>query len=204
MTGAPYTGGSGTTTYPLLYLNDGTAPTTWRTAGTEIGINAPSGYTGAFIDFRLNGGATLFNVDNVGDIFANGNVSSQGGFYGTYGSPLYLQLPNAGNITTAALINGLGLPPTASVTGSGCSLGTLTGGDEAGKIAVAGGGTCTVTLTWNSNFAYTNGANCGPLRDVTSGNYVQDTGAQTATATTFPALAMSTSDVLRYGPCIGY
>lgn len=68
ITGAPYTGGSGTTTYPLVYFNQGTAPTTWSTSGTEFGINAPSGFAGNFLDFHLNGGASLLSVNQLGGI----------------------------------------------------------------------------------------------------------------------------------------
>ena len=55
--GAPITGGSGTTTYPLFYLNNGTAPTTWSTSGTMFGINAPSGFAGDLAHFYTNGTA---------------------------------------------------------------------------------------------------------------------------------------------------
>ena len=54
-TGAPYTGGSGTTNFPLFYLNDGSAVTTFPTGGTEIGVNAPSGFTGDFEYYCVNG-----------------------------------------------------------------------------------------------------------------------------------------------------
>ncbi len=66
MSGAPFTGGSGTTTHPLFYLNSGTAPTAWNTNGTVFGINLPSGYTGKVVDVHLNGGASIFSVDKFG------------------------------------------------------------------------------------------------------------------------------------------
>lgn len=75
-TGAPITGGSGTTTFPLFYINDGTGPTTLNTAGTELGINAPTGFTGNFVDFHLNGGASAFSVNSVGTVLAAGNVQA--------------------------------------------------------------------------------------------------------------------------------
>ena len=68
LTGAPYTGGTATTNFPLLYLNDGTGPTTFSTAGTEFGINAPSGFTGNMLDGHVNGGASVFKVDYQGVI----------------------------------------------------------------------------------------------------------------------------------------
>lgn len=55
LSGAPFTGGTGTTTFPLLYLNNGTAPTTFSTSGTIIGINAPNAFAGDSIAYFLNG-----------------------------------------------------------------------------------------------------------------------------------------------------
>ena len=71
ITGAPVTSGTGTTTVPLIYANSGTAPTTWSTSGTVLGINGPSGFAGNYLDFHLNGGATVFSVSSAGIIFVN-------------------------------------------------------------------------------------------------------------------------------------
>ena len=69
LTGTVYTGGTGTTTLPYMYFNQGvTAPTTWSTNGTLLGMNAPSGFTGNFLDFYINGasaagaGTSFFQV----------------------------------------------------------------------------------------------------------------------------------------------
>lgn len=105
--------GSGTTAFPYFYLNAGTAPTTWGTSGTYLGMNAPSGFTGNFLDFHLNGGASVYSVgiggavthsgdDNVGgNINANGSVVNWGAnvtAYGGLGSGI-LRLTN--NATTS-------------------------------------------------------------------------------------------------------
>jgi hypothetical protein len=66
ITGAPYTGGSGTTNFPQFYINDGTGPTTFSTAGTEFGINTPSGFVGNLEDFHVNGGASVANLSYLG------------------------------------------------------------------------------------------------------------------------------------------
>jgi hypothetical protein len=67
ITGAPFAGGTSTTNVPLLYLNSGaTAPTTWVAGGTILGINAPAGFTGNFLDLHVNGGATLASIDSGG------------------------------------------------------------------------------------------------------------------------------------------
>lgn len=75
VTGAPFTGGTGTTTVPLFYFNGGTAPTTWATNGTFLGVNAPSAYNGNFLDYHINGGGSLFSVGgNQGNITSSGQV----------------------------------------------------------------------------------------------------------------------------------
>jgi hypothetical protein len=78
MTGAPFTGGGGTTTVPLLYLNSGaTPPTNLNNAGTIFGINAPAGYTGNYFDFRANGGAaTLSSLAATGALYVANVISS--------------------------------------------------------------------------------------------------------------------------------
>jgi len=68
LTGTPFVG-TGTTSVPLFYLNGGTAPITWdntTTGGTYIGINSIANFAGNFIDFRKNGGSSVFKVDNAG------------------------------------------------------------------------------------------------------------------------------------------
>ena len=78
-TGAPFTGGSGTTTFPYIYCNNGaTGPTTFSTSGTEIGCNAPSGWAGNFLDFHVNGAASVFSVAASGAT-AGRSFSANGG-----------------------------------------------------------------------------------------------------------------------------
>lgn len=71
-TGTLYTAGTGTTNFPQWFSQSGsaTAVTTWNTGGTYFGANANSGFTGNFLDFHLNGGASLFNVSNAGKVTA--------------------------------------------------------------------------------------------------------------------------------------
>ena len=71
LTGAAYTGGTGTTNYPLIYKNNGTAPTTWSANGTEFGINTSSGFTGNMLDFHVNGGASVAKLDYQGNLTVN-------------------------------------------------------------------------------------------------------------------------------------
>jgi hypothetical protein len=84
VTGAPYTSGTATTNHPLIYANGGTAPTTWSTVGTYLGVNAVSGFAGNFLDFHVNGGTTLFKVASSGTItiqtttYSNNSLSFNG------------------------------------------------------------------------------------------------------------------------------
>ncbi len=85
-TGLPYTAGTTTTNFPLELFQSVTASavTSWSAGGTYIGVNANSGYTGNFIDLHLNGGTSLFNVDNAGNITIAGGVFATSG-PGTFG-----------------------------------------------------------------------------------------------------------------------
>jgi hypothetical protein len=110
--GAPFTGGTGTTTAPYFYLQQGaTAPTTWSTTGTEIGINAPSGFTGNFEDDRINGGTSVFSVNYQGNVVENALTIA-----GITGSTQCL------HVSTAGVVSG-----TGSDCGSGGS-GTVSDG----------------------------------------------------------------------------
>jgi hypothetical protein len=61
-TGSPIaTGGTGTTTFPMVFMQPtgATASSTWNTAGTFSGVNAPTGFAGNFFDYQLAGAARL-------------------------------------------------------------------------------------------------------------------------------------------------
>jgi len=71
ITGLPFAG-TGTTSTPQLYMNAGaSAPTTFSTAGTAIGVNSASASTANFLDFHVNGGVSAFSVGSTGRTFAN-------------------------------------------------------------------------------------------------------------------------------------
>lgn len=86
--GTLFTGGSATTTFPNVLIDPGvnTAPTTWNTSGTLLGMNAITGFAGSFVDFHVNGGVSQFLVGSTGGIVSvggyttsAGNVSAAGG-----------------------------------------------------------------------------------------------------------------------------
>ena len=77
LTGTPFVG-TGTTSVPLFYLNNGTAPTSWNNSangGTFIGVNASATFAGNFIDFR-QGGVSLFSVNVFGGFQTGINATS--------------------------------------------------------------------------------------------------------------------------------
>jgi len=66
LTGTVFTGGSSTTTKPQFLIEPtGTTSTGWSTAGTGIGVNAATGFTGNLLDLQLNG-AARFKVASDG------------------------------------------------------------------------------------------------------------------------------------------
>lgn len=83
MTGAPFVG-TGTTSVPLFYINNGATVSSWTTTGgTFFGINGPSGFGGNYIDIRTNGGGTTaFTVASTGTVTA-GSFSTAGGISST-------------------------------------------------------------------------------------------------------------------------
>jgi hypothetical protein len=111
-TSSPYSGGTGTTNVPLLYLKPGaTAPTTFSAGGTFIGINAASGFTGNFFDLRVNGAAPVASLSYTGAL----TVSSCTGCGS--GSSAFSALTGSTN-TTAAMVVGTGTSLTPTGTGA--------------------------------------------------------------------------------------
>lgn len=85
--GTWFTGGTGTTTKPALLIEPaGTPSTAWQTTGTGLGVNAPSGFTGRFYEYQLNGVTVGYlrsdgfqvatNVGATANLFGLGNTSS--------------------------------------------------------------------------------------------------------------------------------
>lgn len=105
--GTVFTGGSGTTTSPFVYIdNGGTEPTTWGTGGTMLGFNTASGFASAIIDAHINGAASSYLLKPDGTttaslwgINSSGHMTlGVGGDVASTGSALYLQ----GDLNTAS------------------------------------------------------------------------------------------------------
>jgi hypothetical protein len=69
-------GGANNTTFPQLYISPSTASvgTSWSTAGTGLGINGPSGFSGDLLHLLINGTSewrwsnTTFTIGDANDI----------------------------------------------------------------------------------------------------------------------------------------
>lgn len=131
--GGLYTGGTGTTTVPHWYMNQGaTAPTTWSTAGTLLGMNAPASFTGSIFDFHVNGGVSVFRVDATGNLVA-GSVPG-----GQVNGPV----ASATTASNATGINGALVPASATCAGTnavGQIISVACGGSGGAPSGPAGG-----------------------------------------------------------------
>jgi hypothetical protein len=108
--GALFTGGGTTNTLPMILASPSSAvaATTWNNAGTFFGVNAASGFSGLFLDFHVNGGASVFSVASNGAIVANGNITGNGSLFASGTSNIQwtsrgiLTSPAAGSIKFGA------------------------------------------------------------------------------------------------------
>jgi hypothetical protein len=87
ITGAPFTGGSGSTTLPQFYLNSGNSPSGFSTSGTMLGINAPTSFAGNLFDFYVSGTEEAF-MNASGALSIGASPSTTGVF----------NLPNSAHI----------------------------------------------------------------------------------------------------------
>jgi hypothetical protein len=79
LTGTWFTGGTSTTTKPQFLIEPaGTTSTNWSTAGTGLGVNAPSGFTGDLAWFGV-GGDLRFRIRQDGGIVSqfNGLIANE-------------------------------------------------------------------------------------------------------------------------------
>lgn len=87
LTGAPFSGGTGTTTFPFFYLNQNATPvSTWSTSGTMFGISLASGFVGNLMDFHFGNGTSVFTVGDLGAVHAAGSVVSDGSILADQGA----------------------------------------------------------------------------------------------------------------------
>lgn len=93
LTGAIFTGGTGTTTFPLFLIqpSGATAATNWSTSGTIFGANAPTGFVGNYIDLKLAGASSSkAKLSYAGEFETASWIKAGGeGFYAMSGSTIY-------------------------------------------------------------------------------------------------------------------
>jgi hypothetical protein len=155
LSGAVFTGGTGTTNFPhfLIQPTAATAATSWSTAGTVIGVNTASGFSGNLIDLKVNGaGTSAFKVSSGGSTTL-GNITTVGPI--TSGGAL---------ITTPATQSGAGALSVSvssialTTTGVANAL-TLANGTAGQLLTIShvsrGGGTGTAVLTPTTTNGYT-------------------------------------------------
>jgi hypothetical protein len=99
LTGTTFTGGTATTTKPTFLVEPtGTTSTGWSTAGTLIGANAATGFTGRLIDLQI-AGSTKFFVDQNGSVnIASGGLIIGAGTILTYNGSTFLGSTTSGNV----------------------------------------------------------------------------------------------------------
>lgn len=110
LNGTWFTGGTGTTTKPQLLIEPtGTTSTSWNTAGTGLGINAPSGFTGNLLDFKYNN-SSLFQFRCWNGAYEGWTVLRIGGaypeIYATDGYGLFLK--TGSGVSTGIYVTGEG------------------------------------------------------------------------------------------------
>jgi hypothetical protein len=176
VSGVPFAG-TGTTSFPQVYINSGSAPTTFATGGTALGINEPSGFAGNAIDLHANGGASIFSVNSAGaistssTITATGNITSAGNLLAAGSGQIRF---NSSGIITSPAANSIQIGPTTSGASAAQTLsfnsgaGTNIAGSDDTFQASKGSGTAaqgrfifTVGATTTSGSGY--GANLTPM-----------------------------------------
>jgi hypothetical protein len=139
LSGTWFTGGSATTTKPQFLIQPSAATSTgWNTAGTGLGVNAASGFTGSLADFQLNG-TSVMNLGSNGVWYQNSLRTCVTGCFSSEQVEsvfdLYLAAHNTGSIT---------LDADTSVIFSGMATDITTSTDE--NLTIAPNGTGNVTL----------------------------------------------------------
>lgn len=193
VSGAPQTAGSGTTNFPLVYINDGSAPSTFNAAGTVLGINAPSGFAGSMLDFHVNGGGLTTRIGYNGIITTIGAIQA----------PTYQNSNNNHTFysgTAPTIASGFGTTPSIPANN----------GTAAFTVNVGTGGTATsgvitmpaATTGWACHAA-PNGAPQAAAVTYSAPTSTTSITLTNYTLTTGAALAWTTGTVLQVS-CFGY
>ena len=182
--GTPYTAGTATSNKPAVLIEPtGTTSNAWSTAGTMIGVNAASGFTGRLASFQLAGvekayirydGAIAsivgFGCNNIYDANLSVVLGAQatiGGANGYYWNALQISGPwsitNFQSLSGAGAVNLSTTVTKFTSTGAAQALTLADGTDGQQKIIVhvAAGGTGVLTPTTKSGFTTITFTNVG-------------------------------------------
>jgi len=186
LSGAIFTGGSGTTTFPqfLIQPSGATAATNWNTAGTALGINTGT-FTGNLADLKVNG-TTELKLDASGNLtIAGGLTTSSTGTVGFWSRASTTISPsNAGdNITTSGNISTSSAGTITAAGGLTVTTGAVSITGTSGSLALSGLGASSLNL--GSNALTITASNINTTGTGINGTVI---GATTAAAGTFTTL----------------
>lgn len=166
---APFSGGTGTTTFPLILASPGLGPTTWSTGGTYFGVSAQSAFAGNFLDFHVNGGASVAKLDASGNLTVASCTGCGGGGNTTSTSLTTNVIPRANgansiidsaftdNGTTGGFARAGGFAPTHLISADLNTCPDTSGSGTAqvcstvANITPVGGNTCVLYTTTTTN-----------------------------------------------------
>ena len=230
LSGAPFTGGTGTTTTPLYYMNcaGSTAPTTWSTSGTIFGINTCTGFSGNIFDIHQNGGGSWlsFNTNNATNATLNLGNNTNNDCYswlntqaicGGTGNTLISFFATNAHTTRASI--GVGALSMASILLVSSTAPTISSGfNTTGGSISANNGTAAFTVTVGTGTGTstgviglptaTTGWNCFATNR-NRADQIQETATATGSATLtnfgtgFAATNFTNSDVIQVS-CFAY
>jgi len=183
LTGSMFSGGTATTTKPMLLIEPaGTTSTGWSTSGTALGINVASAFSGNSLDVVKNGSSVAY-IRHDGWIVSTfgigtSNIYTTGG--GVCASTGTFAGANALNMTAASVAGPFGLTGAQSLSGAGAvnvtssvTKFTSTGGAQALTLAngtdgqikliihVVDGGSGVLTPTTKTGFTSLTFTNAG-------------------------------------------
>jgi hypothetical protein len=215
-TGTPVSGGSATTTFPLVTIGSGAAGA-YNTSGTMLDVNAPTGFSGDLLALRVNGGAYFFRassasgINTTSIITAGGSItSSSSGAQSVVASLGGVVGKAIGGTTAATLAAGVaaGTSPTiACATSHVCSAVNGTINLTTGTAPATGS-----LLTITTSLTHTNQPDCLAQVTLTASPYTNPLSGQNPlftysttvwTLNVSTALTASTAYTVIYS-CLGY
>ncbi len=173
--GTPFTGGTSTTTKPMVLIETaGTPSANWQTTGTYMAINVPSSYTGRVLQGGSDGTEQWYFTRT------GFTVAGAGGIFSSFGASL-------GNIATTTNCSSAASPAVCAAAASG-------------SVVVAAGATTvtvnTTRVTANSQIQLTFDSSLGTKLTVTCNTTpVQPTVSARVGSTSFTITVPTTPSV---------